>query len=201
MLLRVRPSFQVHVTETSTARQLPRDGAPNKSLLKSVVAINTLRAAMLRRTIFVRKALLRAESSTVRKIISTCDNPTGRCWMKAMPGTYPVNSFLYRIRKISSPNCTHCNCGSQETLTHFLKVCRKFHHARTAAHNRVRQALFNSMKQHLAREWRIFEETSISKTGVRLQPVPTEIIRQRIDLSPTLTCKQEAHVIHAGSLT
>ena len=49
---------------------------------------------------------------------------------------YPINAYLYRIKKVKSPNCTFCESGDRETISHFLKVCPKFHHARTAAHNR-----------------------------------------------------------------
>ena len=38
-----------------------------------------------------------------------------------MLGTYPVNSYLCRIKKVPSPICTHYNSGDVETLAHFLK--------------------------------------------------------------------------------
>ena len=69
---------------------------------------------------------------------------------------YPINAYLYRIKKVKSPNCTFCEGGDRETISHFLKVCPKFHHARTAAHNRVRQALFKLLQTHaLADQWRL----------------------------------------------
>ena len=80
--------------------RLPRDGAPNKALLKSVTAANTMRAAKLRSTIFVREALLRPDASIIWKTIAKCNDPTVECWMRMMSRTYPVNAYLYRIKKV-----------------------------------------------------------------------------------------------------
>ena len=74
--------------------RLPRDGAPNKALLKIVTAVNTMRAAKLRSTIFVRDTLLRPDVSVIRKTIAKCNDPTVKCWMRMMSGTYPVNAYL-----------------------------------------------------------------------------------------------------------
>ena len=101
--------------------RLPINGAPNKALLKSVTAVNTMRAAQLRSTIFVRKALLRPDASVIRKTIAKCNDPTVKCWMRMMSGTYPVNAYLYRIKKVKSPNCAFCDRGDRK---HYLTFSR-----------------------------------------------------------------------------
>ena len=72
-----------------------------------------MRAAKLRSNIFVREALLRPDASVVRKTIAKCNDPTVRCWMRMMSGTYPVNSYLSRIKnlKVKSPSCTFFDRG------------------------------------------------------------------------------------------
>ena len=95
-----------------------------------------------------------------------------------MSGTHPVNAYLYRIKKVKSPNCTFCDRGDRETISHFLKVCPTFHHARTAAHNRVRQALFMLLQKHALADWKLVEETPEYLTGLRLQEVPTAEVQQ-----------------------
>ena len=178
LLLRIQPSVREQINGENTGHSLPRDGAPNKALLRAVVAVNTQRAAKLRSTIFVREALHRSDNNEVRTCIAKCDDSTVRCWMKMMSGTYPVNSYLHRIKKVDSPNCTHCNHGQVETLSHFLKICPRFHHARTAVHNKVRQELYQRLKKHAASDWRLLEESPMSRTGLRLAPVPTTLVQE-----------------------
>ena len=178
LLLRIRPSVREQIDGENTGHSLPRDEAPNKALLKAMVAVNTQRAAKLRSTIFVREALLRSDNNEVRTCIAKCDDSTVRCWMKMMSGTYPVNSYLHRIKKVGSPNCTYCNHGQVETLSHFLKICPRFHHARTAVHNKVRQELYQRLKKHTASDWRLLEESPMSRTGLRLAQVPTTLVRE-----------------------
>ena len=98
--------------------------------------------------------------------------------MKMVSGTYPVNAYLYRIKKVKSPNCTFCDRGDRETISHFLKVCTKFHHARVAAHNRVRQTLFKLLQKYALADWKLVEETPMYLTGLRLQEVPTAEVQQ-----------------------
>ena len=62
-----------------------------------------MRAAKLYSTIFVREALLRPDASVVRKTIAKCNDPTVKRWMRMMSRTYPVNSYLYGIKKVSLP--------------------------------------------------------------------------------------------------
>ena len=65
--------------QRSMDRRLHRGGAPNKALLKSVTAVNTMRAAKLNSTIFVREALLRPDASVIRKTIAKYNDPTVKC--------------------------------------------------------------------------------------------------------------------------
>ena len=60
-----------------------------------------------------------------------------------------------------------------EAIYHFVKVCPKFHHARTAAHNRVLQALFKLPQRYALADWKRVEETPMYLTGLRLQEEPT----------------------------
>ena len=55
--------MQTLLDHGNTGHLLPRDGAPNKALLKSVSALNTMRAAKLSSTIFVRETLLHPEAN------------------------------------------------------------------------------------------------------------------------------------------
>ena len=59
--IRVRESMRTLLDDLdeNIGHLLQRDGAPNKSLLKSITAVNTMRAAKLHSTIFVCAALLR----------------------------------------------------------------------------------------------------------------------------------------------
>ena len=93
-------------------------------------------------------------------------------------GTYPVATYLHRIRQDISPICRHCDQGDNETLTHFLKCCPKFHHARTLMHNRVCQVLKGLLEKHLPSDWKLYVETPIGRVGLSLLPVPTETVRQ-----------------------
>ena len=147
-------------------------------LLKSVTAVNTMRAAKLRSTIFVREALLRPDASVIRKIIAKYNDPTVKCLMRMMSEAYPVNAYLYRIKKVKSPNGTFCDRGDRETISRFLKMCRKFHHARIAAHNWVRQVLFKLLQKHSLADGKLVEETPMYLTGLHLQEVPTAEVQQ-----------------------
>ena len=71
---------------------------------------------------------------------------------------------------MKSPSCTFCYRGDIEPLSHFLKVCPEFHHARTAAHNRVRQALFKllNLKRQTSSDWKLAEETPMFLIGLCL---------------------------------
>ena len=53
-----------------------------------------------------------------------------------------------------------------------------FHHARTAAHNQVRQALFKLLKRHASADSKLAEETPMFLTCLSLKEVPTALVQQ-----------------------
>ena len=94
-----------------------------------------------------------------------------------MSGTYPVDAYLYRIKKEKSPNCTFCDHGDSwgQRNNISLSICQSvpyFHHARTTALNLVRQAVY------ALADWKFVEETPMYLTGLRLQEVPTAEVHQ-----------------------
>jgi hypothetical protein len=103
---------------------------------------------------------------------------TLRFWMKMMSGTYPVNSYLHRIKKVHCPNCPHCNHGQVETLSHFVNICPQFHHARIVVHNRVRQELYQRLKKQVTSDWRLLEESPMSRAGLSLAQTPTTLVQE-----------------------
>ena len=69
--------------------ELPRDGAPNKSLLKNITAINTIRAAKPRSTIFVSGPKKRSHIATRIRSNCTAQSPMTvglRFWPGSRPG-------------------------------------------------------------------------------------------------------------------
>ena len=88
--LRIKPIVRTQAAECK--KQLPRDSAPNKSILKQVAKVNILRAMKLRHTIFVRTALHRAEAALVSRVIQRCRTSEYRIWLKCMEGIYPVQT-------------------------------------------------------------------------------------------------------------
>ena len=162
-----------HVRELAQKckKELPRDSAPNRKILKSVVGANTRRAACMRSTFFVRQLLHQKEGETIARVVSRCREAEYRVWVKAMTGRYPVQTYLHRIKLVSSPNCPFCP-GVRETLTHFACICPQFREARTAAHNQVRKTICTFLTRLMSKQWKIYEETPMSKTGLRLELVP-----------------------------
>jgi ribonuclease HI len=133
--LRIAPIVREHAQQCK--KRLPRDTAPNKSLLDQVISLNIFRAVLKRDTIFVTDLLHRTEGSTVCRVIQRCTSAEYRIWLKCMTGTYPVQTYLKRVGLANSPMCPHCTEHVPETLTHFACVCPRFREARTSAHNQV----------------------------------------------------------------
>ena len=79
---------------------------------------------------------------------------------------------------MESKQCPYCSTGQDETLSHFLSVCPRFHDARTAAHNQIRAQLSSSLRKALSSGWRCLEETPLSATGLQLRRVPTALVQQ-----------------------
>jgi ribonuclease HI len=192
--LRLQPSLHTLVEKEHLCATLPRDGAPNASILRQVVSVNTKRAVNLRNTIFVREVMYRPESAIIARVIVKSSDSEVRCWMQAMTGTYPVASYLHKIGKAASKLCPHCASGANETLSHFLSVCPRFHDARTAAHNQIRARLSSSLKRHLPRKWKLYEEAAMLRTGLQLRPVSSAMVRE------TGRCVSEAD-LEAGRMS
>ena len=176
--LKIQPTLRHLVSEEKAPSALPSDNIPNKKLLQQVFRVNTWRAACLRNTIFARDLIQSAEGLTVARLIDNNSVSVIRCWIQVMTGTYPVTSYLHRISKAESKKCPYCSSGQDETLTHFLSVCPRFHDARTAAHNQIRGQLAASLKKSLPQGWRQLEETRMAATGLHLRRVPTAQVQQ-----------------------
>jgi hypothetical protein len=83
--LRIRPVVRECAEKFS--KPLPRDSAPNRSLLEAVVAFNTFRAIKKRSTMFVTDLLHHKEGAVISRIIRRCRPTEYRIWLKCMTGT------------------------------------------------------------------------------------------------------------------
>ena len=68
--LKIKPIVRAQAADCK--RQLPRDSAPNKLILKQVARFNILRAMKLQRAVFVANVLHRKEAETVSQVIQRC---------------------------------------------------------------------------------------------------------------------------------
>ena len=163
---------QQHVRALASQCQkpLPRDSAPNRSLLKKVAGANTRRAVSKRSTSFVRQLVQQSAGATIARAVSRCREAEYRVWVKAMADQYPVQAYLHRINKTTSAECLFCP-GTRETLTHFACVRPQFREARTAAHNQVRKRISSLLAKSLRGCWDLHEETPMASTGLRLSRV------------------------------
>ena len=171
--LRIRPETREFAEKCGTP--LPRDSAPNRSLLEKVAASNILRAVKKRNTLFVTGPGLfhHKVGVTVSKVIRRCTPAVYRVWLRCMTGIYPVQTYLKRIGAVRSSTCPHWDEGTPEakSLAHFACVCPKFRKARTSAHNQVRDVITSFLNSALgSSKWTMFEETRLSRTGLVLQP-------------------------------
>ena len=132
----------------------------------------------LRRTIFVANVLHRKEAAIVSQVIQRCKTAEYRVWLKCMEGIYPVQTYLHRIGKASSPLWPHCISNEDETFTHFTSVCPNFLEARTSAHNQVRRVITAFLVRNIGHRWKMFEESSLRSTGLVLCPVSTTSVAQ-----------------------
>ena len=174
--LRIRDSWRHRVKSEQLHHIIPRDSAPNRSILNKVTEINCLRAVRKRNTQFVRHLFHRPEGLVLSRNVARCDDAVLRVWTKAMAGIYPVQVYLHRIGKATTPYCPHCANDTVETLTHFACICPKFREARTAAHNQLRSNIAANLKDSLLDDWVLLEETPLIATGLQLQPVSAATI-------------------------
>jgi hypothetical protein len=68
--LRIAPIVREHAQQWKT--RLPRDTAPNKSLLDQVISLNIFRSVFKRGTIFVKDLLHCTEGAAVSRVIQRC---------------------------------------------------------------------------------------------------------------------------------
>ena len=167
--LGVRP--HVRASTAQSGKSLPRDSAPNHSLLKRTVRANARRAVGMRSTKFVRQLLHQQEGATIARCVKQCRSAEYRVWVKMMADRYPVQSYLHRCGLAQSPQCPYCQ-EQCETLAHFTTICPRFREARTAGHNQVRAKLTSLLLRCLPKQqWKLFEETPMRRTGLELQQV------------------------------
>ena len=183
--LRIRKSWRQRVMEENFSQRLPRDHAPNKSILACVSDINCSRAIRKRSTQFVRHLFRRPEGLVISRNVAHCADAIWRVWTKTMTGIYPVQLYLHRIGKAKSPHCPYCGTAELETLTHFACVCPQFREARTEAHNQLRTVLVSHLRRALPTDWQLLEETPLAKSGLRMaQFVATEVQSAQDGLDP-----------------
>ena len=97
-------------------------------------------AALARNTVFSREMLQDPTNcNAILTAIPYQPDSMVRTWIQVTCGLYPTMARLHRVfpAKYPSANCTWCSANVPETLCHFASVCSRFHHARTAAHNRA----------------------------------------------------------------
>ena len=144
--LRIKASLRAQVAEDKVNAPLPREEAPDKQISCQTIRVNLSRAPDFRNIMLAQDVLVQQHVAVVHGITSSCLDSVVSYWMKAMTQTLPVATHVHRINPTKhSPCCIHCSYdGSQkENLPHFLSICPKLHHGRTAA-------LATSLRKHLA---------------------------------------------------
>ena len=185
--LRIRPS-----TRAACGQPLPRDSAPNASIIKKVVAANVLRAVQKRNTVFVRDLFHRQDGNTVSSIIRRCRSAEYRVWLRCMMGIYPTQTYLHRVGLVASQLCPFCPSAVPETLAHFACVCPQFREARTSAHNQVRRVVTSFLTPLLQSHWKVYEETPMQHTGLTLRLIPAARVAEALGQDPDPTAAPDA---------
>ena len=180
--LRIRPSTRA--LGEACGQRLPRDSAPNVSLIRKVILVNTLRAVRMRSTAFVKDLFHRTDGATVSGIVKRCGSAEYRVWLRCMMGIYPTQTYLHRVGLAPTQLCPHCPTAVPETLAHFACVCPQFREARTSAHNQVRNVITSFFTPLVGPQWRMYDETSMSRTGLILRPVSAVRVAQALGQSP-----------------
>jgi len=142
--------------------------------------------ALARGTIFAKEMLQDpANCAPILAAIPSQPDSTVRLWIQVVCGLYPTMARLHRVfpAKFHSANCQWCGANVPETLCHFVSVCSKFHHARTAAHNRAWQTIVKDLKRSVLPGWQFFIETTIQDTGLLGNHLPSA---RRLDGRPTI---------------
>jgi hypothetical protein len=82
-------------------------------------------------------------------------------------------SILNEQRNFATPSSLQV-----ETLSHFLKKRPQFHHARIVVHNKVLQELYQRLQKQVTSDWRLLEESPMSRTGLSIALVPTTLVQE-----------------------
>jgi hypothetical protein len=101
----LRIQDQVRKQAAKCTKQLPRNSAPNRSILQTVSKVHILRAMLLRLTRFVTDLLHCKEGATVSRLTPRFKPAEYRVWLKCMEGIYPVQEYLHRISKAPTSIC------------------------------------------------------------------------------------------------
>ena len=89
---------------------------------------------------------------------------------------------MYRYVQIkNSPFCSQSDRGGSqdESPSHCLSTCPKFHHAKTGTHNQVCKVLATWLCKYLV-HWSPNHETPLSQTGLVLQLYCNQVGKSRI---------------------
>ena len=82
--LRIRDSWRHRVKSEQLHHIIPRDNAPNRSILNSVTEINCLRAVRKRNTQFARHLFHRPEGLVLSRNVARCDDGGPRLWLASI---------------------------------------------------------------------------------------------------------------------
>ena len=81
--------------------------------------------------------------------------------MQMVGRVFPVNTYLRRIDKHATGDCSWCGKGVQETLAHFQCGCPQFADNRTKAHHDIARAVVAHLKDLRLPNWTFFYETEM----------------------------------------
>ena len=122
------------------------------------------------------RRVLRKDTSTTQKM---CAAGTGRVYfhhglwrgtsdakvvkrmLQCLTETFPTQSRLALMKKVSSPKCRSCTMDKEDNLFHWLQECPKFHDARTKVHHNIWAEVYEAIVSHLPKDWQAFKETPL----------------------------------------
>ena len=84
-----------------------------------------------------------------------------RRWMQMVGRVFPVNTYLRRIDKHPTGECSWCKNGKLETLAHFQSECPQFALNLTAAHHAIARAVMAYLKDLSLPNWTFYYETEL----------------------------------------
>ena len=84
-----------------------------------------------------------------------------RRWLQMTGRVFSVNTYLRRIDKHPTGECSWCKNGVLETLAHFQCGCPQFTKNRTAAHHSIARAVVAKLKDLRLPNWEFFYEMEL----------------------------------------